>query len=135
MLRTGVSEHAEYTETRNLGELFREKLKGQTTHRQKNPNRLKGNYKKGFKISGIRKVAKVTSANYKQGFYYKFTYIDEDTGKQKTMQSTSVRSLHTKMNEQGFDFVIDDIKRARSFLDNECNKEDFVYFFDKYFKK
>lgn len=127
MLKTGVTEHAKYKETKNLGELFKEAIKGQSTNRQKNPIRNPDkSYKRGYRESGIRRVNKVKSSTYKQGYYFRYTH---KRGKgQKTIQSKSVKALYDKMQDKGYEFIIDDIKRARSFLDQNCNSEDYKFF-------
>ena len=115
------------SETVNLGVLFEKARKGQLTEKQKNPqrNHNKG-YKKGFKVSGIRRVGKVKSETYEQGFYFKYSYKEGD--KRKTVQARTLRELYKRMIKRNQHFIVEDLKKARDFIYKNCNDEDYKFF-------
>ena len=68
---------------------------------------------------------------YTQGYAYRYTFLKEN-GKVSTLQRKSMIKLHDAMMKDGHQFLIADIKKARNFIDKECNDEDYKFFFDKY---
>lgn len=114
-------------ETVNLGVLFRKARKGQLTEKQKNPQRSsKNKYKRKIKVSGIRSVAKVKSISYEQGYYFKYTYKDGE--RTRSIQAKTMKQLYDRMKEKNFHFIVYDVKKARNFLDKNCNDEDYRFF-------
>lgn len=136
------------TETRNLGDLFREKLKGQSidySHRDTmafkekiDARKKKGNNQTTRKQiqkvqgdSGIKNIAKIRSFDYKQGFYFKFTF--SKASKKQSVQSKTLLQLYNKVIDLGYDFIIADKKKARLFIKNNCNDKDCQILLDKLF--
>ena len=122
-LKTGVKESQEYERTENLGDLFKKAFKGQSVkpspHAVKNGVRRNGVDKRGTGILGLSRVK--TSA-YRQGYFFKFAYRGDD-GKRHTMQSKNLLTLYHKVLDTGNDFIVSDIKKARSFLNKYCDDD------------
>lgn len=119
-LSTGVSEHAE-EQTENLGVLFERAKK-------KYGRKKKHNKHKTFRASGIVGVYKTKGWNTKNPICFRFAYREED-GTRKGIQRGTLKELYQAMQEKGYDFIISDIKKARAFLDENCDKDtDFKFF-------
>ena len=112
------------TETVNLGVLFKQALKRHSTKKQKHHARI--HTINPPNVSGIRRVSKIGSSDYKQGFFFKYRYRDEK--KEKSMQAKTLKDLYDKMQKINHDFVVKDVKKARNFLDENCNDEDYNFF-------
>ena len=128
-LKAGVSESKQYERTENLGDLFKKAFEGQpvkpSPRAVKNGVRRNGVDKRG---TGILGLSRVRSSGYKQGYFFKFTFKDEN-GKKRTMQSKDLLTLYNKILDTGNNFIVIDIKKARSFLNKYCNTHDFKILF------
>ena len=114
--------------TINLGELFRQKLKGQpVTMSKKRARKQKAKRKVKERLSGIEGITKVRNGDYKNGYFFRYHYFD-DNNKKKSMQSITLKKLYDKMQDKGIDFTIQDKKRARMFVYDNCKKEDYDFF-------
>lgn len=116
---SGISENNNHTETRNLKELF-EEAKRKYSFPNKTPYREK-------EESGIQSLYKKTEHS-KRGYSFCFYYRKD--GRQKTMQSVNLLTLYNRMIEQGHDFVVVDKKKARNFIDKNCNEHDYKILFN-----
>lgn len=124
-LKSGV-EHKEYKETKNLGELFREAIKGQPVKRTEIKKKTKA--EKGYggnrtRKSGIFGVSQGKKNSYNGSRVFRYSYIKEN-GKSTSMQRKSLILLYEAMKEKGFEFRIMDETKARSFIRKHCDTED-----------
>lgn len=110
-------------EVRNLGELFREAIKDQLIQPVKNRKNLSV-----YRKSGIFGLSKVKNCNYKQGYMFSFRFLDENTGKSKRTYSQDLKTLYIKIVKKGHKFNVWDKKQARSFLQSNCNADDYDFF-------
>lgn len=120
-------------ETKNLGELFREAKKGQpvdTSHRKnvkQTKEKKKYNYARGFRKSGIFGVSKVKGWSTNVLHCYKYSYTKED-GRKTSLQRKKLIDLYEAVREKGHDFYVTDMKKARNFVDNNCeSNEEYNY--------
>ena len=124
-LKSGV-EHKEYEETKNLGELFREALKGQPVKKTKIKKRVKaekGYGRNKFRKSGIFGVSEGKKSSYGGARAFRYSYIREN-GKSSSMQRKTLVLLYQAMQEKGFEFRVMDKTKARSFINKHCNTKD-----------
>lgn len=115
-------------ETENLGILFRRAIKKQPVKRINDTTRNKRNRihnANKYKQSGIKSVSKVRTLNYRQGFFYKFTYIKN--GEKHSFQRKTLSELYDVVVENGFDFIIEDYEKANKFI-KENSKNNDLYF-------
>ena len=118
------------TETVNLGDLFKQKIKQQPVQPSKHAIKQREKNEKKYRRSGIYRVAKVYNTAYKQGYFYSFTYIDEK-GARRTLSSTKLIDLYKKCLNRGDNFIVTNAQKARAFIDeNTDNDEDFRFIFD-----
>ena len=110
-------------EVKNLGELFREAIKNQPVKPIKNRRNLSVHRK-----SGIYGLTKVRNSNYKQKFVFSFRFFDKESSKYKRTYSQDLKTLYTKIVKQGYCFDVWDKKQARSFLQSNCNADDYKFF-------
>lgn len=94
-LSSGITEHKQHQETRNLGELFREAMKGQSTHKQ----RHRTVSRRPTSIdTGIRYVHIVQCSDCKQGFTWRYSKMENNH--KSTVQSTDLKTLKKRVKEQ-----------------------------------
>ena len=55
-------------------------------------------------------------------YFFKFAYRGDD-GKRHTMQSKNLLTLYHKVLDTGNDFIVSDIKKARTFLNKYCDDD------------
>jgi len=91
-LSSGITEHKKDQETRNLGELFREAMKGQSTYKQKNrqPSR-----RQRSTDTGIRHVHIVKCSDCKQGFTWRYSKMENNY--KVTLQATDLKVLKKRV--------------------------------------
>lgn len=118
-----IQEVVKITGTVKLGTLFRQKLKEYPTDKQQNRESSTS------KQSGISKVNKFKDSRYKQGYCFRYGY--SDNGKYRYVQAITLKKLYLAMQERGLDFKVVNLKKARKFIDENCNDEDFAFLLQK----
>lgn len=112
-------------ETINLGELFRQKLKGQKV--VPSPKAKKRKESTRYGESGIRMVAKRQHNGYPKGYCFRLQYKDEN-GRTKHLYRKTLMKLYEDAREINQKFIVGDVKKARDFIDeNTKNNEDCNY--------
>ena len=107
----------------NLGELFNQKIKQQSIKPTK-PKKIQiENGKKKYGQSGIIGVSKVDSPNYSQGYFFVLKYRNEKN-RYQFIQKKSLKELYEYAQSKGLDFIVDDKKKARSFIDKNSETDD-----------
>ena len=95
------------SETRNLGELFKEAIKKYPTERQKNPKRTK----RRFSPTGIANVNIINCPGCTQGFMYQYTDL---TSKNKiTFRSVDILKIKAKAKSLNLEWNIENEFLAR----------------------
>lgn len=94
-LSSGITEHKKHQETKNLGELFREAMKGQSTHKQKN---RQSNRRQKSTDTGIRHVHIVKCSDCKQGFTWRYSRMENNH--KVTIQATDLKVLKKRVIAQ-----------------------------------
>lgn len=107
----------------NLGELFNQKIKQQPINSVKTRKIHQGNGKNKYGQSGIIGVAKVDSPNYSQGYFFVLKYRN-DENRYQFIQKKSLKELYEYAQSKGLDFIVDDKKKARSFIDKNSKSDD-----------
>lgn len=105
-LKTGVTEYKDTeTQTRNLGELFREAKSNQSFMRSKDS-------KKPPFDTGIKNLKLSYTKQCRQGFQWRYSYVDED-GKRKTIVRVNLWALIEEVARRKLEWKIINEKNAQ----------------------
>lgn len=98
-------------QTRNLGEIFREKLKEQWYTKTINNNKRKR------EASGMKGIFKTQNPNYIQGYAFEYIYLSDDDGRRKYLYRRSLIDLYDVITiELGREIFVEDENKARKFI-------------------
>ena len=116
--------------TKNLGELFNEAKKNQpfkkTRRRSKNARRILYDYRK----SGVSGLYKMCDTGYTQKFCFRYVFFKKNN-KQSSIQRKTLRELYDAIIEKQLPLDIIDSKTFRTFIDANCNDDDYKYLIGK----
>lgn len=115
------------TETRNLGELFREKLRDQWyTKPVKKRNRARR------EESGIFGISKKYTHDYAQGYCFEYVYISENQKRKYLYRKNLIDLYELIVNQLHNELIINDKKKARNFIEKYVNNtEEYKILFNK----
>ena len=115
--------------TVNLGVLFQQKIKEQPIRAVKTRQIKSKKVKRNNRESGILGVSKVHSNNYAQGYSFVLKYIN-DENQSRIIQKGTLKELYVYAQSKGLDFVVNDKKKARMFIDkNTKTNDDYKFLF------
>ncbi|MBO5476383.1 MAG: hypothetical protein J6A15_01350 [Clostridia bacterium] len=116
--------------TKNLGELFNEAKKNQpfkkTRRRSKNARKILYDYRK----SGVSGLYKMRDTGYTQKFCFRYVFFKENN-KQSSVQRKTLRELYDAIIEKQLPLDIIDGKTFCTFIDANCNDDDYKYLIGK----
>lgn len=75
----------------------------------------------------MKGIVKSPKSEYKQGYCFYYTYRDENN-KTKRIARKTMKDLYQVIKELGHEIQVEDIKKARNFLDKYCGDDDFKFF-------
>lgn len=119
-------------QTRNLGEMFREKLKKQwCTKTVKNYSRRKR------EASGMTGIFKTQNSDYRQGYAFEYIYSPDDGGKKKYLYRRSLIDLYNAITiKLGREIFIEDKNKAQKFINKYTkNKNEYKTLFNNIIMK
>ncbi len=119
-------------QTRNLGEIFREKLREQWyTKTTNNHNKRKR------EASGMAGIFKTQNPDYRQGYAFEYIYLPDDGGKKKYLYRRSLIDLYDTITiKLGREIFVEDKNKARNFINKYAkNKNEYKTLFNKIIMK
>ena len=107
-------------QTRNLGEIFREKLREQWyTKTTNNHNKRKR------EASGMAGIFKTQNPDYRQGYAFEYIYLPDDGGKKKYLYRRSLIDLYNTITiKLGREIFVEDKNKARKFINKYTKNRD-----------
>ena len=112
-------------QTRNLGEIFREKLKEQwCTKTNKNTRKREP--------SGMTAISKIEKPGYKQGYAFEYIYLPDDSDKKKYLYRRNLIDLYNAITiKLGREIFVEDKDKAQKFIDKYAkNKNEYKTLFN-----
>lgn len=119
-------------QTRNLGEIFREKLREQWyTKTTNNHNKRKR------EASGMAGIFKTQNPDYRQGYAFEYIYLPDDGGKKKYLYRRSLIDLYNTITiKLGREIFVEDKNKARKFINKYTkNKDEYKTLFNNIIMK
>jgi hypothetical protein len=114
-------------ETRNLGELFRERMKGQWYTR---PANAKGKARR--EESGISGIRKMYRKDYAQGYCFEYIYIKKGKRTKYLYRKNLIDLYELIVNQLHDEIIVSDKKKARKFIEKYTNSdEEYKILFNK----
>ena len=115
------------TETRNLGELFREKLRDQWYTKPVKKRNIAHREE-----SGILGISKKYTHDYAQGYCFEYVYISENQKRKYLYRKNLIDLYELIVNQLHNELIINDKKKARSFIKKYANNtEEYKTLFNK----